>query len=227
MTPISEEDVVLKLLHTADWHLGRRFPAFSDENALTRARRDVLERIVGVAERNAVDVVLCAGDLFDDPSPPREWWEPVADIFAKRGWRDRAVVLLPGNHDPVLPDSVWSASHPFRRALPSWVHVVDGELFELALPGNGVLYAVPCRSKAGQRDPTLSIPRREPGDERIRIGMVHGSTFDMEGFQTNFPIAPRIWIRSRAGRHASPTGHTCCNCTTPSGPSRRASRPIG
>ncbi len=189
MTPGEQEDIVLKFLHTADWHLGRRFPAFKDEKTLTRARRDVLDRILGVAERNTVDVVLCAGDLFDDPAPSTEWWEPLAESFSKRTWRDRRVVLLPGNHDPLLPDSVWSVNHPFRRALPSWVHVVDKDLFELALPGDAVLYAVPCQSKAGQRDPTLSIPKREPGDERVRIGMVHGSTFDMEGWQTNFPIA--------------------------------------
>jgi DNA repair exonuclease SbcCD nuclease subunit len=149
----------------------------------------VLDRILGVAERNTVDVVLCAGDLFDDPAPTCEWWDAVAESFTKRGWRNRPVVLLPGNHDPLLPGSVWAPDHPFRRALPSWVHVVDKDLFELALPGDAVLYAVPCRSKAGQRDPTLSIPKRKPGDERVRIGMVHGSTFDMEGWQTNFPIA--------------------------------------
>jgi DNA repair exonuclease SbcCD nuclease subunit len=43
-------------------------------------------------------------------------------------------------------------------------------------------------SKAGQRDPTQAIPKRLPGDERIRIGMVHGSTFDVKDCQTNFPI---------------------------------------
>ncbi len=31
-------------------------------------------------------------------------------------------------------------------------------------------------------------PTRELGDERLRIGCVHGSTFDVSGYQTNFPI---------------------------------------
>ncbi len=30
MTAASEDDVVLKLLHTADWHIGRRFARFGD-----------------------------------------------------------------------------------------------------------------------------------------------------------------------------------------------------
>jgi hypothetical protein len=40
----TEEDIVLKLLHTADWHLGRRFRAFSEEASikLSRARLEVI-----------------------------------------------------------------------------------------------------------------------------------------------------------------------------------------
>jgi DNA repair exonuclease SbcCD nuclease subunit len=43
-------------------------------------------------------------------------------------------------------------------------------------------------SRAGQNDPTAKIPERQPGDTRLRIGMVHGSTFDAVDCQTNFPI---------------------------------------
>ena len=185
-----DDDIVLKLLHTADWHLGRRFRSFSanDEKKLMRARLDVLDRILLSAERNAVDAVLCAGDLFDDPHPIQEWWEQVAGCFKKRAWKTRPVFMLPGNHDPLLADSVWRKPS-FRSMLPEWVHVVDRDDFEYSLPSNAVLYAVPCNSKAGQRDPTGAIPKREPGDERIRIGMVHGSTFDATEYETNFPIA--------------------------------------
>ena len=190
MTGGGEDDIVLKLLHTADWHLGRRFRSFREEQALklSRSRLDVLDRIFLAAERSAVDVVLCAGDLFDEPTPHPEWWEQVAVRLEKRKWKDRPVFLLPGNHDPLLPDSVW-ANDKFRRLLPEWVHIVDREDFEFTLPNNAVLYAVPCVSRSGARDPTESIPTRAPGDERVRIGMVHGSTFDVNDWQTNFPIA--------------------------------------
>ena len=188
---VGEDDIVLKLLHTADWHLGRRFRSFDQEQErkLTRARLDVLDRIFLAAERSAVDAVLCAGDLFDEPNPQAEWWEQVAIRLEKRKWKDRPVFLLPGNHDPLVAESVWAKGHKFRSLLPDWVHVVDREDFEYALPNNAVLYAVPCLSKAGQRDPTESIPVRAAGDDRIRIGMVHGSTFDAKDWQTNFPIA--------------------------------------
>src|SRR6516165_1643280 len=75
--------VVLRLLHTADWHLGRRFPSFPDEGQkkLSRARMDVVARIVDVARRNAVNAVLCAGDIFDDPEPGPDFWEGLAKTF--------------------------------------------------------------------------------------------------------------------------------------------------
>jgi DNA repair exonuclease SbcCD nuclease subunit len=34
----------------------------------------------------------------------------------------------------------------------------------------------------------MALPARAPGDTRLRIGCVHGSTFDIPGCQTNFPI---------------------------------------
>lgn len=184
-----EDDIVLKLLHTADWHLGRRFRAFSEEGGLrlSRARFEVLDRIFNEAERHQVDAVLCAGNLFDDPQPTREVADGLLDALKKHRRSNRPVFLLPGNHDPAQPDSVWFDAR-FRKQLPEGVHVVE-QAKEYALVNGCVLWAVPCESKAGQLDPTLKIPRREPGDERVRVGLVHGSTFDARDAQTNFPIA--------------------------------------
>jgi DNA repair exonuclease SbcCD nuclease subunit len=190
MTAAGEDDIMLRLLHTADWHLGRLFRSFPDEGALklSRARLEVLDRILLAADRYAVDAVLCAGDLFDEPNPAKEWWEQAAARLKKHSSGKRPIFLLPGNHDPLTADSVWAQGHKFRSLLPEWVHVVDRENFEYTFANGAVLYAVPCTSMAGQRDPTDSIPNRAAGDERIRIGMVHGSTFDAKDWQTNFPI---------------------------------------
>lgn len=185
-----EQDVALKILHTADWHLGRSFPAFAeeDERKLTRARIDAVEKLLGIAESYQVHAVLCAGDLFDDPAPDETWWRALLGLFARRDWKNRPMFLLPGNHDPLWPNSVWAEEHPFRRGLPSWVHVINRDDFEFPLSDEAVLYAAPCRSKAGSDDLALRLPARQVGDRRIRIGLVHGQTFDIPGHQTNFPI---------------------------------------
>jgi len=192
-----EGEVALRILHTADWHVGRRFRAFEEEGRrkLARARLEVLERIMGLAERHQVDAVLCAGDLFDEPSPEREYYQRVAAILKQTRRAGRPVVLLPGNHDPLIPGSVWSAEHEFRRLLPEEVIVVDRPDFELSLGEDAVLVARPCDSKAGQLDNAMLLPERQQGDQRIRIGMVHGSTFDIPGHQMHFPIAKDAAIR--------------------------------
>ena len=184
--------MALTLLHTADWHLGLRFRAFEpeQEKRLTRARLDVVGRILDVAESRRVDAVLCAGDLFNEPAPEQLWWAGVLQEFSqrqRRGWR-RPVVLLPGNHDPLTANSIYHAAHPFRRDLPEFVKVVDTPGWELPLGDNAVVVASPCTSAAGDTNLVESLPKREDGDGRIRIGLVHGQTFDIDGHQTNFPI---------------------------------------
>jgi DNA repair exonuclease SbcCD nuclease subunit len=156
---------------------------------LARARLDAVDTILGLAQQYDVRAVVCAGDIFDSAQPEPDWWRGLATAFDRRtGW-NRPVILLPGNHDPLTRDSVYQRGHAFRRALPPWVHVVDHDDFELELGPDAVVYAKPCRSTAGADDPALGLPGRAPGDERIRIGAVHGSTFDVPGCQTNFPIA--------------------------------------
>lgn len=185
-----------RLLHTADWHLGKRFPAFRDEGRrkLTRARLDAVVRAFDVGRRHAVDAALCAGDLFDSPDPAPEYWQGLADVLARTD-PGVPIFLLPGNHDPLTRGSVWAPEHPFRRALGEWVHVVDRDDFEHPLPGDAVLLARPCRSSAGDVDLALQLPPRSPGDRRLRVGLVHGSTFDLPGHQTNFPIARDAAVR--------------------------------
>ncbi|NQX80640.1 MAG: exonuclease subunit SbcD, partial [Flavobacteriaceae bacterium] len=58
----------MKILHTADWHLGKKLENFSrlEEQHL------VLDEICEKAENIEVDVVLIAGDIFDTFNPPTE-----------------------------------------------------------------------------------------------------------------------------------------------------------
>jgi len=112
---------VLRLLHTADWHLGRRFPSFPEEGQkkLSRARMDVVGTILDVARRNAVNAVLCVGDIFDDPDPSPDFWEGLARTFQAHAGPHPPVFLIPGNHDPLTPESVWAPGHPLSGEAPA------------------------------------------------------------------------------------------------------------
>ncbi|MFN8040418.1 MAG: exonuclease subunit SbcD [Acidimicrobiales bacterium] len=86
----------MKLLHTADWHLGKavRGRSRADEH------RAVLAEIAGVADQHDVDVVLVVGDVFDTaaPSPESEQiaYQALLDL-SHHG--ERPVVVVTGNHD--------------------------------------------------------------------------------------------------------------------------------
>ena len=99
----------MKILHTADWHLGKRLGDYSR----LAEQQQVLDEICHVAEQESVDVVLVAGDLFDTFNPSNE----AAELFYRTVHRlsangSRAVVAIAGNHDS--PDRV-EAPNPLAR----------------------------------------------------------------------------------------------------------------
>ena len=93
----------MKILHTADWHLGKRLDRFSrlEEQIL------VMDEIVMIADEQNVDLVLIAGDLFDNFNPSVE----AIELFYKTLKRlsrngKRPVIAISGNHDsPSLIDA--------------------------------------------------------------------------------------------------------------------------
>ena len=207
---------MLKLLHTADWHLGRRFRSFPEDGALklSRARLEVLDRILLTADRYAVDAVLCAGDLFDEPNPAAEWWEQTAARLRKCP-STRPVFLLPGNHDPLTTESIWAKGHKFRSLLPDWVHVVDREDFQHTFPTAPCSTRCPaCRKPASATRPNAS--RSVPP----------ATSASASAWSTAAPSTPRTGrrtFRSIATRCSSADSTTWPSATrTASATSRRA-----
>ena len=99
----------MKLLHTSDWHLGKRLEDFSR----LKEQQAVLQEICEIADREQVDAVLVAGDLFDTFNPPTE----AVDLFYKTLKRlsnngRRPVIAIAGNHDS--PDRT-EAPDPLAR----------------------------------------------------------------------------------------------------------------
>jgi DNA repair exonuclease SbcCD nuclease subunit len=180
---------MLTILHTSDWHLGKEYRQFDEPVSLklSQERLRTVEKIMRLGQQRNVDAVLCAGDLFDTHDPKKDWWQGLLDLFAGfRTW-NTPVILLPGNHDPLMSGSVYESTHPFRRNLPDWARVVDSENWGFVINDRAVVYSTPCFSKAGAPDAAMKLPTREAGDERIRIGLIHGQTWDRSA--AHFPIS--------------------------------------
>lgn len=86
----------MKILHTADWHLGKRLDYFSR----LEEQKAVLEEICEIADREAVDAVLVAGDLFDTFNPQVEAVELLYRTLRRlTNYGTRPVIAIAGNHD--------------------------------------------------------------------------------------------------------------------------------
>jgi uncharacterized protein len=86
----------VKLLHTSDWHVGK---AIRGRSRATE-HRAVLAEIAGIADGEAVDVVVVVGDLFDSASPTPESEQVVYDaLLGLAGRGSRPVVAVAGNHE--------------------------------------------------------------------------------------------------------------------------------
>jgi DNA repair protein SbcD/Mre11 len=98
--------LALRLLHFADLHLDRSFAAQRLFGVAAQRRREdlrvALQRILDRAGQRQVDLVTCAGDLFEHDHITRETASFLPQVFAQA---DRPVLIAPGHTDPATPSS--------------------------------------------------------------------------------------------------------------------------
>lgn len=101
---------MLRLLHTADVHLGARHADLGDVAAAQRERQFAAFGVsIDVALEEKVDLFLVAGDLFDSNVQPRRTVERVAAELARLAEARIRTVLVPGTHDVYDRSSVYRA----------------------------------------------------------------------------------------------------------------------
>ncbi|MFO1102281.1 MAG: exonuclease SbcCD subunit D [Methylocystis sp.] len=89
---------MIRLLHTADWHLGATLQGWSRE----AEHRAALAQLVAIAKERAVDAIIVAGDVFDSLNPSadaqRLLYDTLRDLRA--ACPHARIALVAGNHDP-------------------------------------------------------------------------------------------------------------------------------
>lgn len=160
-------------LHTADWQIGRQYGRFASDDAvaLAEARFTCVERIAALAHEWQVDAVLVAGDVFDA--------QTVSDRVIRRLFNALQAysgpwLLLPGNHDAALVESVWSRAQRLQ-AVPDNVHLLlRPEVVGFPASGFAVLPA-PLTQRQTNRDLTEWFASADTPADLVRIGLAHGS----------------------------------------------------
>ncbi|MGH2631096.1 MAG: metallophosphoesterase family protein [Actinomycetota bacterium] len=105
----------MKILHTSDWHIGKRLGRHDRSDEV----RDVLDEVCGIADDRGVDLVLVSGDVFDRPIPPVDALALGIETLVRLA-EHRPVVAVAGNHDS--PD-LFEALAPLLRDQGAGVHL--------------------------------------------------------------------------------------------------------
>lgn len=164
------------LVHSSDLHV--------DGNPQDPHGTDWLRAVLRTAEKIQAHYVLLAGDVFDSN---RQTDAIIAQSHALLRDAARQVIILPGNHDPVTPDSVWRRGGLDR--LPH-VHVI-GVTHEIAVrfPDHDLEIWGQAHVDYNDMAP-LRAPRARSG--RWHLAMAHGH-YEDDGVP---PLRPSWLIRN-------------------------------
>ena len=165
-----------RILHLADSHIGADLPARPRSNRPRRGDDFIASyrQVLATAERDDVDLVVHAGDVFDQPDVTDTALAAASQPLLQLATAGIPVVIVPGNHErSALPASLL-LSHPN-------LHVVR-EPATLCLALRGVRVAVaalPCirRSAARRFADALADTRWRQARAEVRILVAH-QTFE-------------------------------------------------
>ena len=171
---------MLRLVHTADVHLGARHTDLGDQATAQRERQFAAFRAtVDLALAEKVDLFLIAGDLFDSNTQPRRSVERVATELRRLADARIRTVIIPGTHDAYDRASIYRA-HDLAAiagvaATDELITILTPAAPELDLPIlDAIIYGRVFDTKRAPTSPLAGF-RAASGGRTWRIGMIHGS----------------------------------------------------
>ena len=175
---------MLRIIHTADVHLGARHDDLGEQASAQRERQfAAFSAAVDLALAEKVDLFLIAGDLFDSNVQPRRSVERVAAQLQRLAAGKIRTVIVPGTHDCYDRASIYRA-HDVKALAGSardddWVTVLTPEIPRIHLPAcdavvHGPVFATKKAPHSPLRDIPAAVASARP-DATWQIGVVHGS----------------------------------------------------
>ena len=171
---------MLRLLHTADVHLGARHADMGEQATAQRERQfDAFRATVDLALAEKVDLLLIAGDLFDSNTQPRRSVERVAGELKRLADAAIRTVIIPGTHDVYDRASIYRAYDlPGLAGQPpdgDRIVLLTPERPEVELPAlDAAVYGRVFETKRAPESPLAGF-HVAPDGPTWRIGMIHGA----------------------------------------------------
>lgn len=159
-----------KIIHTADWQLGKPFGRFPQEvrSALAEARLDAIDRLAIAAKSCGATHIVVAGDVFDNVEPGDRI---VTQALSRMAMAPVTWWLMPGNHDHARAGGLWSR---VRGQAPASVRVVDTPE-PIEMEDGAWLLPAPLEHRKTASDPTAAMVDMATPPGALRIGLAHGS----------------------------------------------------
>ncbi|MDO4426518.1 MAG: exonuclease SbcCD subunit D C-terminal domain-containing protein [Moraxella sp.] len=119
----------LRILHTADWHIGKRLhneARYADFSAF-------LDWLLDVLKTEAVDILVVAGDIFDTMTPSNKAQELYYEFLANAlKTTCQHIIIIAGNHDsPSFLDAPKSLFHHFNTHIIGTPKAPEDEVITL------------------------------------------------------------------------------------------------
>jgi exonuclease SbcD len=167
---------MLRILHTADIHLGAKFSGLGNKGISQREQlRATFKNVITTAINERVNIVLIAGDLFDSNQQPQGNIDLVIEQFNLLGSNDIPVCLIPGTHDSLDSSSIYRKVD-FEGKCSNLKIFDDEDMSCKEYPGLDLtVYGKPNLSNKSHISPLKGL--KPSTSSRFHIAMAHGSFY--------------------------------------------------
>jgi DNA repair protein SbcD/Mre11 len=167
---------MLRILHTADVHLGVKFSGLGKKGPSQREQlRATFRNVIATAINERVNVVLIAGDLFDSNQQPQINVDLVIEQFNLLEANNIPICLIPGNHDFYDSSSIYRKVD-FEGKCPNLKIFVDENVSCKEYPSLDLtVYGKPNLSNRSYMSPLQGLKRST--SSKFHVAMAHGSFY--------------------------------------------------
>ncbi len=138
----------MRIVHTSDWHVGRRWKGLQRMDELEA----VLEQLASYVEKESIDLVLHTGDVFESRNPPADAEQLVNRFLVRMGRAGARMLIIAGNHDD-------AARLDARSLLTELVNVqIVGRPRSAARGGSRIV-----ETRGGEKAVVAMLPFASPG----------------------------------------------------------------
>ncbi len=175
---------MLRILHTADWQIGKPYGTVADGQKRYRLQQERIAAVGRIRDQvrdHGAQLVLVAGDLFDSPTPAAQ---NVLEVLEAIGAMGVPVLVIPGNHDHGAAGTVWHRddfTRQQRQYAPNLQLLLERRPLLLE---QAVVLPCPLLRNQDSSDPCHWLQELDwsqlPGD-RPRIVLAHGGVHGFGG----------------------------------------------